>query len=52
MPEEKDFADHLVAAARLAMREGMTKEQFQNNAEVFWDSWARFDDLASKSESN
>lgn len=39
--EPKDSADHLVAAARTASREGLTKEQFLNAAAVFWDSWQK-----------
>ena len=37
--EDMDCADLLVAAARMASRTGLTKEQFINSASVFWDSW-------------
>lgn len=37
--EDQDHADHLVAAARIASREGLTREQFMSCAAVFWDSW-------------
>ncbi|MCV2870616.1 hypothetical protein OEW28_18545 [Defluviimonas sp. WL0002] len=37
--EQKDAADHLLAAARAGSGEGMTREQFVAAAGIFWDSW-------------
>ena len=37
--EPKDSADLLVAAARAASREGLTRDQFLHAAGCFWDSW-------------
>lgn len=37
--DQKDSADHLVAAARAGSGEGMTREQFVFAAATFWDSW-------------
>lgn len=45
MDEKMDMADHLVAAARCAAREGVTKDQFKNAALVFWDSWVKAQEL-------
>lgn len=39
MDEEKDMADHIIAAVKCAVKDGRSKEQFQNAASVFWDSW-------------
>ena len=39
--EQKDAADHLVAAARAGSGEGMTRDQFVAAAGIFWDSWHR-----------
>lgn len=38
MSEPLDMVDHLVHAAKMGFKDGMTKEIFMNNAEVFWDS--------------
>ena len=49
MSDDMDMADHLVAAAKQGLRDGLTKEQFRNNADVFWDSWEMFAKLAEES---
>jgi hypothetical protein len=41
MAEKMDMADHLVEAAKLADRAGLTKQEFINNAETFFDSWVK-----------
>lgn len=50
MSEDMDMADHLVAASKLAVREGMTKEQYLNAASVFWDSWVSAQEFFSQND--
>lgn len=51
MEEKMDMADHLIAAAKLASREGLTKEKYQHAASIFWDSWHDVQEFMKEKES-
>ena len=39
MDHEKDTADMVIAAVKVAISEGKTRSEFIRHAEVFWDSY-------------
>lgn len=47
---EDDYADHLVLAAKMASRDGMSKEQYISAASIFWDSWHAINDMLQEKE--